>query len=229
MRKLFFIVSASLFLISCNMGDDLPRIENIRKGNKWTLRIGSTPAEVYTQLQELNKEKKVKRVEIVGRKDFLKPEEVRDLIPLYDYLYLQYSAIDGGSWRTYISFRDGKVASLSEYAMRPTSDSDKKKWPSDTPDEATIFIDDPVDKIYDKLLGIYQIPEYKNAKIQLYHKSLDLPFDPDMGNYSEWFFTFFERIGVSRDSRSSVNLFFKDGKLHRIRHQYDEFDFYNQE
>ena len=86
MRKLFLIVSASLFLISCSIGDDFPRIENIRKGNKWTLRIGSTPAEVYAQLQELNKEKKVERVEIVGRKDFLKPEEVRDIISLYDYL-----------------------------------------------------------------------------------------------------------------------------------------------
>lgn len=222
MRKLFFIVMASLFLISCNSGDNFPRIENIKKGSKWTLKIGSTPTEVYTQLQELNKEKRVDVVEIIGRKDFQKPEEVRNIIPLYDYLYLESNDGSKTPFRIHISFKDGKVAYIANYAKSFTV---KAKWPSDAPDEIAIFKDDSVDEIYNKLLSIYQISEYKNTKIQLYNKTLNLPFDPDMSNYNEWFFTFFERIGTGRDSRSSVKLVFKNGKLNNIRHQYEEFDF----
>ena len=41
----------TLALFSCLQDDDLPTVENITRGSKWGIQIGSTHAEVFSQLQ----------------------------------------------------------------------------------------------------------------------------------------------------------------------------------
>lgn len=227
MKKIIISALAYLLLLSsCNLNSDFSRIENIKKGSKWTLKIGSTPAEVYSQLQELNKKKKIGGVEIVGRKD-LKPEDFRDKIGLYDYLYFEYPTADNGNWRTRIQFNDGKVECISVYGIHQTAISEKEKWPENLPDETAILINDPIGKIPDKLAAIFQTDGYQDPKIQMYRKTLSLPFDPDMGNYERWNFVFFEDILPGKNSRSTVELIFKNGKLYTIKHTYEEFYYQN--
>lgn len=56
-RLLLFIIVISV-LFSCVKDKEFPSVENIIKGGKWTIQIGSTAEEVYYQLQILGPEKK---------------------------------------------------------------------------------------------------------------------------------------------------------------------------
>jgi hypothetical protein len=95
-------------------------------------------------------------------------------------------------------------------------------WPQNTSDETAIHVNDPIDKIYEKLLAIYQIPAYSNYQIILPDKTLTKPFDPNMANYDEWAFDFSKNISTGKVGRSFVRLFFTNKKLVKIRHEYYE-------
>jgi len=99
-------------------------------------------------------------------------------------------------------------------------------WPQNTSDAIAIHVNDPIDKMYEKLLSIYQISEYIDYQIILPDKSLEKPFDPDMANYGEWGFSFSYEVKPGRGGISSVRLFFENGKLSRIKHEYNEADIY---
>lgn len=94
-------------------------------------------------------------------------------------------------------------------------------------DQATIYLDEPVDEIQSKLLAIYQNAKFKNYKIILSDKWLENPFDPDMASYNQWHFAFETNVSSSRSSSSSVTLFFKNDKLSKIQHLYNEGDIMN--
>lgn len=70
-----------LFFQSCQKEDDVfPRVDNTTKGTKWTLHIGSPPAEVYNQLQELEVEKNFDNVGLVYRKPYSRPAEIKIML-----------------------------------------------------------------------------------------------------------------------------------------------------
>lgn len=48
MKKTILFILPILFLVSCTNDDTFPKTENITKGKKWNLQIGSTAAEVYS-------------------------------------------------------------------------------------------------------------------------------------------------------------------------------------
>lgn len=217
-----FIFLLLFSLSSCDSDDSLPRVENTTSGKKWTLQIGSSPMEVYKQLQELGKEKNFGAVNVTYRKPYSKPEEIQNHLDFYHAITLQSNS--GVIERAVILFEQDKVSSIETGGALL---DDASKWPQDTSDEIAIQIDDPIDKVYEKLLGIYEIPTYSNYQIILPDKSLEKPFDPDMVNYDEWAFGFVENITGNIFGTSSVSLFFKNNKLSKIRHQYNENEMVN--
>ncbi len=221
MQRIVFLIFTVLFFFSCEQENNFPKFETITSGEKWTLQIGSTPAEVYSQLNKLGIEKKFDAVAIVYRKPFSKPEEIQNYLGLYRTITLQSKS--GVIERVLFQFNQNKVSSIETGgAMLNTTSS----WPQNAPNEIAILVNDPIDKLYEKLLAIYQIPAYSDYQIVLPDKSLEMPFDPDMANYDEWGFSFSYDVKPGRGGISSVRLFFENGKLSRIRHEYIEADIY---
>lgn len=220
--KLILLAFPVLFLLSCMKDDAFPQIENTTKGKKWTLEIGSSPLEVYEQLQELGVEKNIHSVNISYRKPYSKPEEIRSDISLYNAITIETTS--GVLERAVFQFDQNKVTSIEKGGglLDPI-----QNWPEDRPSDISINIDDPLDIIMEKLIAIYQIPMYQDYQIVLPDKSLEKPYDPDMVNYDEWFFTFSENISSSIDGRNSVRLFFKNKKLVKIKNEYEEFEIVN--
>ena len=218
MKKLLLFVVPALFLFSsCIHNDMFPQVENTTGGEKWTLRIGSSPEEVYYQLQELGPEKEFGSVAIVYRKPYSKPEEIQNNVEFYHALTLQNKS--GVTDRTLIHFTQDKVSSIETGGALPDLTS---TWPPDTSDDITIHINDPIDTMYGKLLAICQISPYNDYLLILPDKSLEKPFDPDMANYDEWAFDFSENISTNTVGRSFVRLYFDNKKLVRIKHEYSE-------
>ncbi len=218
MKNLILLVVPVLFLFfSCVQDGIFPRIEKTTSGKKWVLQIGSSPIEVYNQLQKLGTEKNFEAVAVVYRKPFSKPEEIQNYFGLYQAITLQSKS--GVIERTLIQFNQDKVGSIEVGGamLEPTA-----TWPQNTSDEIAIHVNDPIDKIYEKLLAIYQIPIYGDYQIILPDKSLEKPFDPDMANYDEWAFDFSENINTGKVGRSFVRLFFNNKKLVKIKHEYYE-------
>jgi len=217
MKKLILLIALILFLYSCNTDDDFPNIETITSGTKWTLKIGSSPLEVYGQLQELGLEKNFDDISVVYRQPFSKPENIENDFSLYRSITVVSTS--GAINRALIQFNDDKVSSIEKGgALLDAVD----KWPQNVGDETAIHIDESLNGIKEKLYAIYQISEYQNYQIVLSNKWLQKSYDPDMNNYNEWAFAFSEDINVSTVGLSSVNLFFKNGKLSKITHRYNE-------
>lgn len=217
MKKILVLIIPALFLCSCLDDDAFPRVENITKGGKWTLKIGSTPEEVYSQLQEFAVDK-VFDVAVVYRNSFSRPEEVRDLLPFYNAITLQNSA-PGRIDRAVFYLDQDKVSRIEAGGGMP---EEVFQWPLEVPDGVSILGGDPLDVLYAKLVTIYQMPAYSNYQIYLPNKSLDKPFDPDMANYEQWNFSFETKVRPSVNGRSSVTLYFGNGVLKKIHHEYNE-------
>ena len=220
-RTLLFILSV-LFLFSCKKGSDLPLVETITSGSKWNLQTGSLPEDVYSQLQKLGEEKQFTDVAVAYRHPYSKPEDIKGNFSFYRALTLQSNT--AYIERVLIQFRDDKVSSIHAGGAMLDSIS---QWPRDTPDESTIHNNDPVSGVYAKLLAIYQIPAYSKYQIILPDKSLEKPYDPDMAHYNEWGFTFSHEVKPGRTGTSNVTLYFSNGKLSKIRYEYNEADVYN--
>ncbi|WP_144961451.1 hypothetical protein [Gillisia sp. Hel_I_86] len=222
MQKIVLLLLTVLLSLSCMNDDDFPQVENITKGKKWTLKIGSSPSEVYEQLQVLNIEKQFNTINVTYRKPYSKPEEIQSDISLYNSISLETTF--GVLERILITFEEDKVISIEkgggllDYVQ---------KWPENQPNNISINIDDSVDIIIEKLIAIYQIPTYQDYQITLPPKLLSKPYDPDMKNYDEWFFSFFENVSFNKDGRNSVKLYFKNDKLIKINNVYEEFEFVN--
>lgn len=218
MKKLIFLFfPALLLLFSCKKEDVFSQIENTTKGKKWTLQIGSSPVEVYSQLIELGTEKNFSTVNITYRRPFSNPVDIKNHLAFYHAITLQTKS--GVLERAAIGFAEDKVSSIETGGALP---EETTRWPEDVSDEVAILIDDSIEKLYEKLLLIYQIPVCADYQIVLPDKTLKKPFDPDMANYDEWSFDFSEHIGGNKYGNSVVKLFFKNSKLIRVRHIYRE-------
>ena len=223
MKKLILAILPVIYLLfSCAKEDLFPRVENTTSGKKWTIQIGSSPADVYSQLQKLGTEKNFEAVAIVYRKPYSKPEEIQNYLGFYQAITLQSKS--GVIERALIQFSQDKVSSIEVGGAMPEPIA---TWPPNSPNEIAIHLDDPVDMVYGKLLEIYQIPTYRDYQIILPDKTLKKPFDPNMANYDEWAFDFSENISAGKVGRSFVRLFFSNKKLMKIRLEYNEYEVVN--
>ncbi len=222
MKKIALLIASLFFLFSCEIDDDFPKTENITSGKKWTLQIGSSPIDVYRQLQELGIEKNFHDVSIPYRQPFSNPTEIKSDISLYHAITLERTL--GVTQRILIRFNQNKVSAIEIGGALLDA---IPKWPENVSDKIAIHVNDPLGEIYKKLLAIYKNPIYEKYQIVLSNKWLEKDFDPDMMNYNVWHFTFSHAINSTRAGNSSVSLFFKKDKLFKIRHEYNEDDIVN--
>ena len=224
MRKLNLRVGFILLitLSGCFPDDDLPRVENITNGSKWTLQIGSSPVAVYSQLQELSIDKNFNDVAIVYRQPYSSPGEIQSDISLYNAITLETNS--GRTERIVFQFDQDNISSIEKGGAMLESIS---TWPENVSDEISINVNGPLNNLREKLIAIYEIPAFEQHQIILPDKPLGKPYDPDMENYEEWAFSFSENISALRDGRNNVRLYFQNGKLVKIRNEYDEFELVN--
>lgn len=222
MKKLLLLSFIALSLLSCKKDLSAPRIETLTVGTKWNLRIGSSMANVYASLQQLGTEKNFYEVALVGQQPIAKPEELADRLLYYRVISIETTT--GVLERAYIELGKDKITAIQVGGGLPNATA---KWPTDVPDEIAIHTNDPLSTLYSKLVAIYKYPQYKERKIVLSDKPLNKPFDPYMANFNEWAFTFFaDTKNPGKSGRSSVRLFFKNGKLDKIQNTYEEFTLY---
>lgn len=223
MKKIIVLTVVLIFSASCDTDDNMyPQVESITSGKKWNLQIGSSKTEIYTQLQELGTEKNFDNIGIVYRQPFSSPDDIQSDLSLYRSISLETTS--GVIERTLIQFDDDQVISIEKGGAHLETIS---QWPEGTTDESSIFINDPISELPQKLAAIYQIPAYQDLHIVLSDKWLQKPYDPVMDNYDEWAFTFSKYISSGRSGQSSVRLYFNKGKLSKIRHTYSEADIVN--
>ena len=213
--KTALLISTILCFFSCTKDNDSSHIENITKGSKWTLTIGSSPSDVYSELQALGIEKNFSSVVVVGRKPYPKPEEIQNLIGYYNAVTVESN--QGVVDRASIEFTKDTVSLIE--AGNAMLDS-VSMWPQDLPDEQAIQMKDSISKVYQKLLGIFQIPKYSSYQIVLPDKPLNKSFDPDMANFVQWGFGFSENLTTETTRDYSITLFFENNKLVKITNYY---------
>lgn len=220
MKRMLVLTITVLLLFSCKKDKTFPEVETITKGSKWNLRIGSSSADVYTQLQQLGKEKKFYDVSI-NQQPVSSLQEIQHRFEFYQAITLETKT--GALDRVNIQLGQNKINSIIAGGALP---NEVAKWPQNASDDVAIKKDDPIAGIYDKLLAIYKMPPYSNYQILLSDKPLNKPFDPAMTNYGEWKFYFFVDVTAGKSGRYSVVLNLKDGKLKKITNEYKEFDIY---
>jgi hypothetical protein len=221
MKKIFLLLFPILLLFACKKENGSPRVETTTSGSKWDIKIGSSYADVYAQVQRSGQQNNFDNIDIINQKQtFNKPEEIQQRLKFYSLILLQKSAIPFEG--TSINYDANKITSITVAGPALAS-----KWPQNVADEVALLQNEPVDNIYNKLLAIYKLPDYANYQIILAYKSLSKPFDPDMANYNEWSFyiTKYPKPGIS--GQYYVRLLFKNGKLSMIRSEYKESQVYN--
>jgi hypothetical protein len=210
-----------LLLFACKKENGSARVETIISGSKWDIKIGSTYADVYAQLQKSGQQNDFNEVDIINQKQtFSKPEDIQQKFKFYSLILLQKNTTDLGGIS--IAYNGDKITSIT--VPGPASVT---KWPQDAPDETALHVNDAVDNIYTKLLAIYKLPDYANYQIIVAYKSLNKPFDPDMANYNEWAFYLTKDPKPGISGTYYVRLLFKNGKLGMIRSEYKESQVYN--
>lgn len=222
MKKTFVGLLPVFLFVSC-LKNNLPRVETIGIGNKWGLSIGSSAATVYSQLQKFGQEKEIYQIGLSNQQPTTNLEDIKDRLPFYYAISLEKNT--GTLDRVVFQFNSDTISSITTGGALP---GDTDKWPNDVPSEITLHPGDPVSGIYGKLHAIYQLPAYSNAyKIQLSDKPLNKGFDPAMIDSKEWTFYFFTNVRPGVSGQSFVRLYFKDGRLTTIRHEYNEHDVVN--
>lgn len=216
------LIILSFLLCSCKKDDNLPRIEIITSGSKWNIQIGASASDVYKQIQQLGIEKNFAYVAIIGQQPFNKPQDLQSRLPFYNAITL--STTSGAIQRAVIAFREEKVSSIETGGALPV---ETDKWPQDAPDNIAVRKNDAINVLYTKLLAISQLPAYTDYQLVLPDKTLSKAFDLNMVNYNQWSFTFSVDVRPGRRGTSYVVLNFKDGKLEKITHNYNESNIYN--
>ncbi|WP_344848854.1 hypothetical protein [Pedobacter jeongneungensis] len=222
MKRLLPIMLLLIVISACKKEKQGDYSETITKGEKWGIQIGSTPAEVFAQLQQAGKTLDFQNVAIYGRKPYSSPEKLAGILPFYYALtvYNNTGTLD----RAVFLFSGDKVQQI---ATGGGLTSDVTKWPDGAADDTAIKIDDPVNEMGAKLLKIHQLPAYAAYGFVLSDKPLNKAYDPDLNNYTDWQFVFSDFISSNVIGSSTVKLHFSAGRLERMDHDYREGQIFN--
>ena len=240
MKKIILLCISFIGLVSCFDQKETFGVTDIIKGGQWNLKIGSSPVEVYHQLQELRKKKDFDDIALVG-----KSEEhlasIGDNLSLYNAVTILRPRYDTDS--VYIKFKDGKVTDitrwrdplfvLEEWFEDETGEVPMpfvpghlrlkvdilKNWPEELP-ETSINLGDQVNLASEKLGEIPNRLGRTNMPIVLSEKNLEKEYDPEMAKYTQWEFSFPEIKKDDQIGRYYICLYFDNNKLERIRKKY---------
>jgi len=222
MKRLLPIMLLLFCMAACKKEKQGNYSESITKGEKWGIKIGSSHAEVFAQLQKAGPTLDFQNVSIFGHKPYSAPEKLAPLLPYYYALtiYNDKGTLD----RAVLLFSGDKVQQI---ATGGGLTNEVIKWPENAADDTAIKVDDPVSILAAKLAKIQQLPAYATYGFVLSDKPLNKPFDPDLVNHNDWQFGFSDFVSASTSGSSTVTLHFNAGKLERIDHDYREGGIFN--
>lgn len=240
MKKVILLCISFIGLVSCFDQKETLGVTDIVKGQQWNLKIGSSPEEVYYQLQELGEEKGFDDITLVCKSgEHL--ASIGDNLSLYNAVTILRPSYDTDS--VYIGFKNEEVTEIKrwrdpvfvieEWLEDETGEVSMpflpgglklevdilKSWSEEFP-EISINLGDPVNLVSEKLgeilnrLGITKMP------IALIEKNLKKGYDPAMAKYNQWEFSFLGIMEDVRVRRYSIRLYFDNDKLNRIRKEY---------
>jgi len=180
--------------------------DTLTSGQQWGLTIGLSSAEIYSTIQEIQTQKQVGYLIVVGNV-FTNLESIEHKIPLYSSILLDEKS--GTSTGIQIYFSENKVKSIF------TNNGDAlSNWPSGTGNSASIAVGDKIADIYQKLVAIKGIGSYasKFERISIFYKDINKSYDPQMSSSPQWYFT-----ATLNDKRYNlVQLNFNGGNLSSI-------------
>jgi hypothetical protein len=216
MKRLLLITAAALLLASCTKKDNDHKRETITKGERWGIKIGSTGAEVYAQVQALSQVKDLSGLEVVGQYKFSSLDEIGERMTLYSGISLEMNNVVYPQ-RIAIGFGKEKVSYIDSGSamLKPVP-----QWPAALPSAVALHNELPLNQLYARLKAIKTSKILDNYSIGLGAKDLSKGYDPKMETYERWYFVFFDN---SRE-RYSISLYFKNGKLDKIYQEYDKFE-----
>lgn len=210
MKQLSLLLLSGLLLASCTKSGKDIKTESITQGAKWGIHIGSTPSEVYAQLQLLDEEKHISAVDVLNMPAFDNPVAVGPSITLYQIIALEEQNVSNPN-RVLVAFNNNKV----QVGTGTTSIDSVGRWPQNATDQNAIIYGEDVNTFYDKLLSVHASGVLNNYKIHLGPKTLAKEYDTRMESYSRWRISF-----LSDGILSTVDLYFSEGRLERIYHEY---------
>lgn len=240
MKKIVLLCISFIGCIACSDQKVPFGVTELTQGNQWNIKIGSTPKEVYKQLQRLGREKGFDKVDMVHRLEE-NVENAGSKLILYDAVIIRRPRYNIDS--VYIEFKDEKVAAISRgrdflYTVEEWFDDQTgdvpmpfapgsttlsidilKRWPEETPGPS-IHLGDRVDQVNEKLKEIKHALGRSNLNLVLSEKSLGKAYDPEMKKCSQWEFSFSEREKEAQIGRYSIRLYFANNTLEKIRREY---------
>lgn len=206
-----------LLMFSCKKDKESAHSELITKGDKWGIQIGSSPADVYGQIQKVAVERGIDQIGLFKQPTYTKPEEIKDSYALYQGLALESKGTD--MKRVILQFNEDKVSLIIVGGANPPR---LEKWPEDAADIDAIHPKDPVSGVYDKLLTAYKTAPYKDYNIHLSGKRVSKPFDPNMAKTTEWYLYATNDAQAGKSHVSTMRLIFKSDKLESIKYEYND-------
>jgi len=182
--------------------------DSLSEGQFLGLGIGEEKEELYSKLQGLHLNNKLGYFAAIG---LFNPDlsEISERILLYNTISL-FEA-DRTKRGVTIYFSDNIVKSIYE-----SSSKKLERWPENTEDSYSVFAGDSIKFIYQRLLNIYSLENYKEmfGDISLVDKNFTTEYDPEqMGIASKWYFT---TIADKEHHFYEITLNFKDDKLETI-------------
>ena len=109
--------------------------ETITKGEKWGIKIGSSHAEVYAQLQKAGPTLDFQNVAIFGHKPYSSPESLGQLFPYYYALTIYNNT--GTLDRVVLLFSGAKVQQIATGGGTGTSIASLDFRPGNSPGDRT--------------------------------------------------------------------------------------------
>jgi hypothetical protein len=197
MTKSFFLCITILSLYSCRKENrELPRPQiitdpvqpaileqdTVYSGDFWGIRIGDSPEEIHTAIQQVKTDRQIGGLVIVSN-IFTRLAEIETRIPLYNGLFMD--EFQGTNTGVQIAFADGTVKSI--YL---NSGQQLTRWPDNAAIGPQIQTGDEIKTIYNKLVLINKLDAYKNKfeRLSLFYKNLSTAYDSRMSVSPQWYF-----------------------------------------
>ena len=213
-------LAAMLLLVSCGQPEFEPEIvgpepepvfvlesDSITSGEMLGIGIGSTAAEAYEAIQEVQRGKNSPHLQIVSNV-FTRVTDLKDRLHLYSQLL--FDETRGTSRGVQVYFENDKIKSIW------TNNGDKLTgWPSDKQVPARLSVGDPVSEVYPKLIKLSTDMRYaiRFGRISLFDKNTEKPFDPIMADSPQWYFS----LPAGEKRFHVYYLHFDEGRLAAIK------------
>lgn len=212
MSKVYVALASciTIFFISCfkaPKGFDPPTqivtSDTLTTGNYWGIAVGDNHTTVYSKTQSLREEKSINTISVVNN-IFTSLAAIKDKLPLYHSLFLDASTASANGVQ--IFFENDKVKSIYTNAGQLLNN-----WPWNTAPSQSIYQQDAVNSLYDKLVTIKSMPSYDVyfQRLSLFHKNTKTAYDADMSSSPKWILT----SPLSEKVFLRVNLTFNAGSV----------------